>query len=182
MHPDARLRELILYIAEKCGTDPEFSATRVNKIFFYADFLSFARTGTPITGAAYQALEHGPVPKRLLPVRKRMVDSGELEIRKVRKYTYSRHQYVALRSAKLDEFFKPSDIALVDEIIEAFRGTSAQTISRFSHHRLWRIARGPSNVDGPIPYEAMYISDDPQSDSDVARANELVAQHGWDVQ
>jgi uncharacterized phage-associated protein len=182
MDPDDRLRELILYIAEKCATDPEFSATLLNKILFYADFLSFAQTGKPITGAAYQALDYGPAPKRLVPVRDMMIDAGELEIKEVRKFTYSRQQYVALRRADLDKLFRPTDIALVDEVIDRLRGVSAQKISEFSHHRLWKIARGAGgNYRGLIPYEAMYISDAPPSGADVKRAKELSARFGWAV-
>src|SRR5260370_21134206 len=82
MHPDIRLRELILYVASKCSSDPEFNATRLNKILFYSDFVSYARTGKPITGAAYQALPHGPAPKRLKPISHRLIAEGEWEHRK----------------------------------------------------------------------------------------------------
>ena len=64
MRPDERLRELILYIALKCESDARFNATRLNKILFYADFVSFANTGKPVTGAAYKAIDRGPVPSR----------------------------------------------------------------------------------------------------------------------
>ncbi|MGD0289029.1 MAG: Panacea domain-containing protein [Candidatus Binataceae bacterium] len=181
MKPDERLRELILYVAEKCATDPEFNATKLNKILFYSDFVSYSKTGRPITGAAYKALEYGPAPKRLLPVRDRMIDAGELEIKKIPKFAYSRYQYVALRRSDLDRFFRPSDIALVDELIHMFWGKSAQTISQFSHHRLWKIARGANNSEGLIPYEAMFISDDPPTEADNARARELAALHEWPV-
>ncbi len=182
MHPDERLRELILYIAEKCASDPEFSATLLNKILFYADFLSFAQRGKPVTGAAYQALDYGPAPKRLVPVRDMMIDAGELEIKEIPKFTYSRQQYVALRRADLDRLFRPTDIALVDEVIERLKGVSAQRISEFSHHRLWKIARGAGgNYRGLIPYEAMYISDAPPNEADTKRAKELSAKLGWAV-
>ena len=181
MNPDARLCELILYIAEKCANDAAFNATRLNKILFYADFLSYAKTGVPVTGSAYHALEHGPAPKRLVPVRNQMIDAGELEIKRVPKFTFARQQYVALRRANIDEFFRPSDIALVDELIEMFWGKSAQMISEFSHHRLWKIARGTTNSDALIPYESMFISDDQPTDADIARAHELVKLYEWDV-
>ncbi|MGA8641759.1 MAG: Panacea domain-containing protein [Candidatus Binatus sp.] len=181
MHPDERLRELILYIAEKCADDPAFNATKLNKILFYSDFVSYSKTGTPITGAAYKALEHGPAPKRLVPVRNSMIDAGELDIKKIPKFAYSRHQYVALRRSNLDKFFRPSDIALVDELIQMFWGKSAQVVSEFSHHRLWKIARGANNNEGLIPYEAMFISDDPPTEADATRAKELAAIHGWQV-
>jgi hypothetical protein len=179
MDPDARLRELILYIATKCDSDPRFNATRLNKILFYADFTSFAKTGRPITGAAYKALDRGPAPRRLVPVRNKMLDAGELRIDPVRAYSYDRHHYVALRQPKLNEFFKASDIALVDEIIQKTWGSTASLISDFSHHRIWKIARKAWNE--LIPYEAMYVSDDRPTDTDASRAKILADKYGWDA-
>lgn len=179
MRPDERLRELILYIALKCETDAHFNATRLNKILFYADFLSFAHTGKPITGAAYQAIERGPAPKRLVPVRNRMVDSGELRIDTVPAYSYSRHKYVALRKPRLDDFFTASDIALVDEVIQKTWGVTAGAISKFSHHRIWRIAR--KSQDQLIPYEGMFVSDDKPTKADADRARVLAQKYNWDA-
>lgn len=43
MDPDRRLAELILYIAEKCERDPNFGATKLNKILTFADFSAYLR-------------------------------------------------------------------------------------------------------------------------------------------
>lgn len=180
MRPDDRLRELILYIAAKCASDPKFNSTILNKILFCADFLSYAKKGKPITGAAYKALDKGPAPKRLVPVRRKMIDARELEIRRIPQFSFSRHQYVALRAAHIDDFFAPSDIALVDEIIEMLRGVTAAAVSDFSHRRIWKIAR-KSPHEQLIPYEAMLISDNRPTKSDAARAGELAAKYRWDV-
>ena len=56
------LRELILFIADRCEDEPTFGATKLNKILFYADFLSYALYGEPIAGVTYRKLERGPVP------------------------------------------------------------------------------------------------------------------------
>jgi hypothetical protein len=45
-----RLRELVLYISERCERDVYFGKTKLNKVLVFADFSSFARTGRPITG------------------------------------------------------------------------------------------------------------------------------------
>jgi hypothetical protein len=71
-----KLKELILYISQKCASDPNFGAIKLNKILYFSDFASFAHYGEPITGAEYQKLEQGPAPRRMVPVRNEMQRSG----------------------------------------------------------------------------------------------------------
>ncbi len=52
-----KLRELVLYIADKCEEDRTFGAVKLNKILFYADFISFAEYGEPITGVSTGSLK-----------------------------------------------------------------------------------------------------------------------------
>ena len=69
---EARYRELVLYICQKCATDPKFGATKLNKLLYFSDFLAYAQLGEPITGFEYQRLPNGPAPRRLLPMREEM--------------------------------------------------------------------------------------------------------------
>src|SRR4051794_3864926 len=82
---DDKLRELIIYISERCETDPRFGAVNLNKILFYSDFVAYGKTGKSITGQPYQRLKQGPAPKRLLPVRREMMDT-DLAIKKADYY------------------------------------------------------------------------------------------------
>lgn len=45
-----RLRELMLFVADRCRGGRNFGVTKLNKILFYCDFSAFARLGKPITG------------------------------------------------------------------------------------------------------------------------------------
>src|SRR5438067_13073106 len=69
---EQKFRELILYFAQKSADDPAFGAVKLNKLLFYADFVSFAKRGKAITGATYFRLPHGPAPRQLLPITKKM--------------------------------------------------------------------------------------------------------------
>ncbi len=44
-YDERKLKEFILYVADRCEADPTFGAVKLNKILFYADFLAFASTG-----------------------------------------------------------------------------------------------------------------------------------------
>ena len=57
----ARLKNLLLYILGQMG---DTFQTKMNKVLFYIDFLSYRERGMAISGLAYQAIEFGPVPQR----------------------------------------------------------------------------------------------------------------------
>ena len=126
---EARLRELILYVAAKCQGDPRFGATKLNKILWWSDFLAYGQRGRPITGVEYMRLAQGPVPKRYLPVSQWMQQAGELGISVVAtRGGYEQKRPVALRAAKLD-VFSADDIAIVDQVIGHLRNKTARGVS-----------------------------------------------------
>ena len=75
-----KLKELILLIAHECEDHTYFGAIKLNKILFFCDFRAFAELGKSITGAEYVALEHGPVPRILVPVRNEMTRNGDVSL------------------------------------------------------------------------------------------------------
>src|SRR5690349_20186889 len=75
---DARFKELILYICQKCATDPKFGATKLDKLLYFSDFLAYAQLGELITGFEYRRLPNGPAPRRFVSVRDDMVARRDL--------------------------------------------------------------------------------------------------------
>ena len=55
--------------------------------------------------------------------------------------------------------------------------TAAKTSQR-SHGKAWRAAVSEGEL---IPYEAVFVSDAPIDQSDIARTHELAARHGWEM-
>jgi hypothetical protein len=171
---DNRLKELILYIGEKCKDDPGFGATKLNKILYFSDFISFTEHGEPITGVEYMRLGQGPVPKHLLPVSKQMQAQHEMFIERREYYGHEQQRVIPMRDANLD-VFKPRDIAVVDEVIRILWGESADRVSRMSHGIAWKIFEDKQS----IPYEAAYLSNAFPTQEDIDWAEELIAKHGW---
>lgn len=170
----ARLKELILYIADKCRDDPTFGAVKLNKVLYHSDFRSFERFGIPITGADYQRLERGPAPLALKIVEREMESQGEINVRTVPYGPYSQKRVTALRDADLS-FFSAQDIAIVDAVIGELWGQTALRVSEGSHGRPWKTR----NNGDRIPYEAAYLSNEPVTEEDVDRTSQLVRAHGW---
>lgn len=170
-----RLRQLILFVAERCQADPNFGMTKLVKILYRADFESFARYGRFITGARYKKLQYGPVSQAALDVRDKMEAQGEIALVKEGYTPHQRNRVVALETADLSKF-TGTDIALIDGVIEMFRECTATFVSEFSHDRAWEAA----DYGELIPYEAALLSDEPPTEDDIARAHELSANYGWE--
>jgi hypothetical protein len=173
---EERLRELILYVASRCQRDSKFGATKLNKILWWSDFIAYAELGHPITGVEYMRLGKGPVPKRLVPIREDMESRREIAVSQVKVGfgDYTQKRIVPLRSPKLDIFSAP-EIELVNRVIDALWSKTAAGVSALSHGKAWEVA----DDHGPIPYEAVFLSDDKVNRYDVGRTKELARQFGW---
>ncbi|MBK9516193.1 MAG: SocA family protein [Anaeromyxobacter sp.] len=172
-YDEHKLGELIVYIASKCEKHVRFGATKLNKILFYADFIAYENLGKPITGAEYQKLPHGPAPVRLLPVQAQLVALQAVVKREgVTPGGYTEKRLVPLRRANL-KGFEPDEIAVVDEVIEAFKDASAVAVSEFSHRMPgWKFA-----LDNEvIPYFTALLPEDvgPLSTGDATWAGLVV--------
>src|SRR5207248_11009368 len=112
--PDERkLAELILYISQKCANDPTFGATKLNKILCYSDFVFYAYYDRGITNVEYQKLPNGPAPRRLIPVRDKLIKNGDLALQEVvLKSGETQKRTVNVRSPNL-ELFTGAEIAMV---------------------------------------------------------------------
>src|SRR5271165_6448352 len=113
-----RLRELIVYIAEKSQDDPFFGATKLNKILYHSDFRAFERFGVPLTGTKYFRLPKGPAPKTMIPIRDALVREGVIRIDYVPMGNYEQHRIVAQRKSAALDHFTSDEIAIVDEVIK----------------------------------------------------------------
>ncbi len=171
---EQKMKELILYISQKCADDPTFGSVKLNKILYFSDFLAYAYYGAPITGFEYQKLPNGPAPRRLLPVRKQLMESGELGIQEVPiRSGYVQKRTVNLRPPNLD-VFSAKQIALVDAVIEALASADATTVSTWSHMMLgWKVAE----MNKTIPYETIFLTDEPPNEIDILRGLEVAKEH-----
>jgi hypothetical protein len=151
-----KLEELILYIAAKCQNDPNFGATKLNKILYFSDFYHYGNHGKGITGIEYMKLDHGPAPKKLLPVSRRMQKNGDIAVQEISLSSdHKQKRVVALRDADLS-VFSAEEINTVHMILDALKFKNAKDVSNLSHGRAWRIA----GLQESIPYESFWISDE----------------------
>jgi hypothetical protein len=146
--------ELILYIAKKSESDPDFGATKLNKILFYSDFTAYGRTGKSITGQEYKKQEFGPVPTALPRVSQNLIKRGTCAIQERRHFGLRQSRLIALREPDL-EAFSGVEIAIVDELIEKMGGMTGKDVSLHSHKlAAWEAFE----LNEVIPYTIAFIS------------------------
>lgn len=174
-HDDAKLKELIVYIAERSADDAYFGAVKLNKILFYSDFLAYGHFGESITGQPYFRLPLGPAPRRLLPVKSEMLEGGDIVETQVQRYVYHQKRIVPLRAANL-ETFRAEELDLVHEVIEALSSYSADMATALSHNFIgWQLV-----ADGEeIPYQTIFLTDEVPDEEHMEQYRKLGLEHGW---
>ena len=171
-YSEDKLRELVLYIAGKSVEDPNYGATKLNKLLFFSDFLAYGLLGKAITGASYQRLPRGPAPRELTNLVKEMETSNEAFLYERPYFGYRQKRLLPNRPSHL-EVFVASEIALVDQVIEILSGKNAAEVSELSHLQLgWKLAEDRED----IPYESIFLSNEDPTQEDLRRALDLAEE------
>lgn len=167
---EEKFKELLLYVATRCETNPRFGATKLNKVLFYADFLAFARWGSPITGARYQRLQWGPAPRQLPPMVQRLMRAGDAYIEPVGR----QKRLVAMRPPSLS-CFTQVELDLVNEVIERLWNHTAVEVSDLSHEMVgWRAFATKED----IPYPTVFVSAQAPTEDDIEWAQGIARERG----
>jgi len=171
-YDERKLTELLVYIADRLMSDNAGGATKINKLLFFSDFAHVRRTGSPITGAEYQKLEHGPAPRRLKPIRDQLVELGEAEIAMEDFLGYSVHRLIPKRPADTS-VFQAAELATVNKVIADLDGLNARQVSDLSHEEAgWRAVQ----FGETIPYEAALLGATQLSTPTTRRLERSVAE------
>lgn len=178
-----RLKELVLYIAQKSADMERFGLIKLNKILWKSDFTAFKERGVPVTGRAYQRLRLGPAPVEMRPLLAEMSQDGL--VRWGEEYfgvTPDGEEIVERRPIALVDpvlrWFSCDDLAYVDAAIEYYRPMTGTETSDDSHGMAWKSRK---NLD-PMPYESIFLSDARPSAAQLERAAKLAEAHGWTSQ
>lgn len=121
-----RLKNIMLYILNKCD---DVWCTKMNKLLFYTDFLSYRERGMAMTGLSYRAIDFGPVPERWDRVYSEFPEVRQ-ELRQVGDFVGS----VLIASEESDySMFTDAELKVLDSICTHFSKMSSREISRISH-------------------------------------------------
>jgi len=128
-----RLISLISLIANKLKEkNIELTKTKLNKLLFYIDFLSFKQNNCSITGAVYAHLPYGPCLESFDTVISSLVEENILGVKEVIYQDKSYEVLEPLKEPKTDIFTK-DELNLIETILEKLSGLSASELSNISH-------------------------------------------------
>lgn len=170
-----KFRELIVYVATKSSNDKRFGAAKLNKLLFFIDFESYTRLGRSITGARYRRIQRGPAPAALLPARRELLRSGEIEIQTVPMGRDKDQERVVARRAPRIDLFTPDEQELIDEVVTRFGDLNGAEISAEAY-RLPGVAVAAEEED--IPYDTSFIQTGPWSAEEINLARKKLGDRG----
>lgn len=154
-----RLRDLILYVSERCAEVPRFGRTMLHRIVWTADFEAFAERGVPVTGRPYVKRDTGPVPLEMPAVLREMEREGLLAFEEVELEGVLECRPSPKRRADMRLLFSDDDMRFVDAAIDRCRRMAELEVHDGARGIAW-LARADM---APMPYEGAYLSDAPPS-------------------
>lgn len=156
---DAKLKELILYVAARMESDKHVARGRIKlaKLLWRADFGAFWKLGAPITESEYHADRLGPVPARELLATRDLETAGRLEW--VNEWD---RQQIPIANGQADlNLFTAAQIALVDDQLDRYRYVTAAAMVQEAHEFPgWKHAwRGGKGDRAPVPLASVFWDD-----------------------
>ena len=122
-----KIKNILLYILSECGKTFQ---TKMNKILFYADFLSYRQYGISISGLTYKALDYGPVPEHW-----DRIYSQFDEIQQEQRIIGEKEGIVLKTTEQPDTTtLSQTELQILHTICTRFKDSSSAEISRISHN------------------------------------------------
>ena len=149
-----RLKEAILYVAQKSQPMKFFGRVKLNKIIWRADFRSFYERRQPVTGRAYQKLQWGPALTEMMPIMNDLLREGLLIEEPQSRGGKKEFRPVAKADPVL-RLFSAEDLEFLDESLHHYWDKTGSEASDESHGVAWK----SRNIGDAIPYEAAYFED-----------------------
>ena len=154
-----KLKNVLLYILEKCAGKPNVGETVLYKLLYFSDFNYYELHEEHLTGAEYRKLPYGPVPQKLDRIIRQMIENKLLKRIKSEYHSYPQTRYLPLVKADLREL-KASEKEVIDRVIEQYSDWSASAISNYSHKDMpWLASKEGEEID----YELSFYREAPFS-------------------
>jgi hypothetical protein len=171
---EGKLKELVVYIANKSKDDPAFGKTKLLKLLAYADFAAYKSLGQPITGATYIKLEHGPSSQEAPPALNLLRALGRIQIVNEDVFEHEQSRIVAFGPAD-ESVFTADELAIADQVIETFQSLNNTKMADVSHRDFvgWQIAEEREQ----IPYETVFLAPpEPITEAERSHVHHLVVE------
>lgn len=129
-----RVSQLIAFFSDSL----DLYKTKLNKILFYADFCNYKITGKSMTGMAYRAIPHGPVPSDYDKMFIMLRENDRINIDYVLFENGNFGEIVKTRDKFDNELFQSTELAILERIVNRFKGLTTKQVEDISHsERAW---------------------------------------------
>lgn len=154
-----KLRNILLYILERCAGKPNVGDNMLNNLLYFADFNHYEFYEEQLSGATYLKLPYGPVPLMLDLLYNQMIENKQLKRIKTNYLGQIQIRYLPLKKADLTAF-KASEKVVIDKVIDQMSDWSADAISDYVTGDIPWLASKAGEV---IDYELVFYRELPYS-------------------
>ncbi len=162
-----KLRNILLYILEKCAGKPNVGETVLYKLLYFADFNYYEIYEEHLSGSEYRKLPYGLVPQNIDGIIREMIARNQIKPLKTDYHGYPQTRYIPLGKADLKSM-NAAEKEIIDQVIDRYSDWSASALSDYSHLDMpWRASKEGEIIDYELsfyreaPYSARTYFDDP---------------------
>lgn len=172
-----KLKELMLLMAARSANDPRMSRVKWNKLLYRADFEAYRLLGQSMTGATYIRGKHGPMVEHLPIYEDELGGAQRLSWLTDTSGPYPRKVPIARLDDVDTSQFSEKELGIVDRALEELREHGGKAASDWSHEQSagWRVRKNGEE----IPYASAFVSTQPLSDEQMARARQRSRDENW---
>lgn len=130
-----KLKNVLLYILERCAGKPNVGETVLYKLLYFIDFDFFELNKRSVTGLNYIHMKFGPVPvsSQYISVIEGMKDAEQLKIINQNYYGLRIKRYINLIPYPIGSL-DPNEIKTIDSVINSLSDLSANKIEDYVHN------------------------------------------------
>lgn len=125
-----KFTEMVVYFAQHLKP----YKTKLNKLLFYSDFLTYKQTCYSISGVRYKAIKMGPVPSNFNSVFEFLANTDVIDIHYKEFPEGYGEQFIARKSRPFnEEVFSNIEMAVLQTVAKRFKKESTNEIIEISH-------------------------------------------------
>ena len=127
-----RYKNAVLYFIKHCNNN-YLGDTKLNKLLYYLDFISYRDTGKKVTGDVYQHLQFGPVPKKAREIISTMVGEEMIEQEEILLEGGGHKVRYKANTDPVMSLFTKSEQQLLEKICKKFKRWDTKKIVAQTH-------------------------------------------------
>ncbi len=142
-----KMQQVVLFFVEKIN-NVHLGRTKLVKLLYYVDFDHFEKYGTPITGARYRKLPHGPVPDKADQVIAEMERTGLVKAVAVEMGPFAQDRLIT-QSGQFDPAkFTGDELSILESVACRWEHATAREIERATHREApWASTEETTAID-----------------------------------